>query len=321
MAERRTLTCALAAMLMAILTTGGALAAERRVETSDRGARVTMDGQLFIEYLVNEGSKPFLWPVMGPGQVELTRAYPMRKVPGEKEDHIHQRSFWFTHGSVNGVDFWSENDPHGSIVQRQMHATVESGVAIIRSSNDWLGPDGGKILEDSRNLKFRGSPERRMIDFEIELKATAGDVTFGDTKEGTFGIRVPTVMDVDSAMDGHIVNSNGEKDEPAWGKRASWVDYSGPINGDVLGIAVLNHPSSFRYPTYWHVRTYGLFAANPFGVHEFTNGAEGPGDHLLASGESIQLRYRVILHRGRAEEADIAGAFGAYAAEEFSAKR
>ena len=34
-------------------------------------------------------------------------AYPMRKEEGAKEgayplDHIHQKSLWFTHGSVNG---------------------------------------------------------------------------------------------------------------------------------------------------------------------------------------------------------------------------
>src|SRR5690606_24989744 len=130
--------------------------------------------------------------------------------------------------------------------------------------------------------------------------ASEGPLVFGDTKEGSFGVRVPTAMDVDRKQGGKITTSEGADDGAAWGKQASWVDYCGPVDGEVVGIAILNHPESFRYPTHWHVRTYGLFAANPFGIHDFTGAAAGAGNLELAAGESITLRYRVIFHKGDA---------------------
>ena len=170
-----------------------------------------------------------------------------------------------------------------------------------------------KVCEDQRRLVFGVDGPSRWIDFDITLKASQGAVTFGDTKEGTFGIRVAQTITVDAKQGGHIVNNKGQTDVAAWGQRADWVDYYGPLMGKTLGIAVLNHPSSFRFPTYWHVRTYGLFAANPFGVHDFTG--KGSGTYTLPAGQSLHLRYRVIFHQGDEKEGKIAEAFGKYAAE------
>ncbi|MGC3969750.1 MAG: PmoA family protein [Pirellulales bacterium] len=155
----------------------------------------------------------------------------------------------------------------------------------------------------------------RSIDFDITLKATAGDVQFDETKEGTFGVRVPTEMDVDhKPTGGKIVTSEGKTDKDAWGTRAAWVDYAGNVGGEHLGIAVLNHPTSFRFPTRWHVRTYGLFAANPFGATSFDKETTDESGATIKDGESITLNYRVIFHKGDAESADIAAAFKEYAA-------
>ncbi|MBW3599994.1 MAG: PmoA family protein, partial [Planctomycetes bacterium] len=172
------------------------------------------------------------------------------------------------------------------------------GQATIVTRNDWVGPEGEKLLEDERTLVFGAEGDKRWIDFDITLKATEGEVTFGDTKEGTFGIRIPATMKVDAGMGGEIVNSEGQTDRAAWGKRAAWVDYHGPVDGKTLGIAIMNHPSSFRFPTYWHVRTYGLFAANPFGVSDFTGDKQQDGSKTLKKGDQITLRYRVLLHPG-----------------------
>jgi hypothetical protein len=136
-----------------------------------------------------------------------------------------------------------------------------------------------------------------MIDCDFLLKATDGDVNFGDTKEGSFGIRVAGTMKVDAKLGGEITNAEGEHDADAWGKKSVWVDYSGPVEGDVVGITIHDHPESFGYPCRWHVRTYGLFAANPFGVHHFIGGDETEGV-VLKNGEQMRLSYRVVLQEG-----------------------
>jgi len=278
-----------------------------------RGANIAilMDHNLVSEYRTDVGAKPFLFPLVGPTASSYTRTYPMETVAGEDHDHPHQRSFWFTHGKVNGVDFWSEQGEHGTIKETARTSMV-SGPVLGRlcTSDDWIGPDGRKVCEDERMLTFYKTANARVIDFEIVLKAAIGPVTFGDTKEGMFGLRVASSMDVDKKRGGRIVNAEGLVDGQAWGKASPWVDYSGPVNGKTVGIAILNHPRSFRYPTTWHVRTYGLFAANPFGWHDF--GLSKPGDYTLPAGGKLWFGYRVILHEGDARSARIADAFERY---------
>jgi hypothetical protein len=167
-------------------------------------------------------------------------------------------------------------------------------------------------------MTFAADASTRWIDFRITITAQDEKIVFGDTKEGSLGMRVGGAMAVDDKAGGKIVNSDGLQDAEAWGKRAAWVDYSGPIDGQQVGIAILNHPASFRYPTYWHVRTYGLFAANPFGLHDFLNRPDADGSLSLARGESFSLYYRIIVHVGDAEAAGIAAAFDRYAAEKIS---
>jgi hypothetical protein len=283
-----------------------------RLRQTDHAVEVLAGDQPFATYVFDSGGKPILWPIHGPTGALMTRSYPMASVAGEKTDHVHQRSLWFTHGDVNGVSFWMEEGERGTIVQRELE-TKPGPPALIETRNDWLDPQGRKLLEDRRVLAFAADGDRRTIDLSITLTAAAGPVKFGDTKEGTFGIRVPTSMDVDSKRGGKIVNSAGQTDAQAWGQPASWVDYHGPVGKETLGVAVLNHPSSFHYPTRWHVRTYGLFAANPFGLKEFTENEAADGSVTLPAGESLTLRYRVVLHRGDAESARIAEEFKQYA--------
>jgi hypothetical protein len=305
------------AVMPIFLLPAAALAEKLVVGQDQEGVTVTVDGELFTKYLVRSGAKPVLYPVLGPGGKPMTRAYPLEEArPDERTDHIHQRSLWFTHDKVNGVGYWHENQGHGVIAHREF-VKVEGGEqATIVTRNDWLDADGKKILEDQRTLFFGAESDRRWIDFEITLKASEGPVTFGDTKEGTFGIRVPGTMTVDTKKGGKIVNSQGQTDGAAWGKRAPWVDYHGPVDGETMGIAVFNHPSSFRFPTWWHVRTYGLFAANPFGVRDFTGDKETDGSHTLQKGESITLRYRVLFHRGDEKEGQVAQEWEKYSKTE-----
>jgi hypothetical protein len=272
--------------------------------------------------VINSNTKPILYPLMSSDGQMLNRAYPVEKLDTEtnpkENDHPHHRSFWFTHGNVNGIDFWGETpsktgEPKiGKTVHRKFVETKSGSPASIITENDWIGPDGKRQLEDRRHLKFGADGDTRWIDFTIRLIASDGDVTFGDTKEGSFGIRVANSIRVDSKKGGKIIDAEGHVDGDAWGKQASWVDYHGPVGDKTEGIAILNHPSSFRYPTYWHVRTYGLFAANPFGRAEFTNKKEPSGEYILPSGKSIDFSYRVILHPGDEKTAKIAEAFEKY---------
>lgn len=298
----------LLAVLLAAPTRGEVTATQ-----SADNVTIQIDGQPFAEYLVKSGSKPIVWPIYGPTGKRMTRSWPMDDtVAAEKDrDHIHQRSLWFTHGDVNGIDFWSEGK--GRIEHREF-VKIESGnEAKVVTKNDWLSPDGSQtICQDQRTFVFGGDAKRRWIDVTIEIKATAGPVVFGDTKEGSFGIRVPSTMRVDSLKGGKIVNSEGLINFAAWGKPAAWVDYHGPVEGETLGIAIMNHPSSFRFPTHWHVRTYGLFAANPFGLGDFTAG-KSKGEYTLPEGETLKLRYRVLLHEGDEKAGAVAEAYAEFA--------
>jgi hypothetical protein len=291
-------------------------AAEIVVEKTDTGVVVKAGDQPFTTYVFQSKVKPILWPIIGPTGKEMTRAWPMREGnPDEKTDHPHQRSFWFTHGEVNGIDFWAETAKvQGRIEQKELVKAEGGKVGTIVSRNDWVGPDGAKVLADERTMRFGADEATRWIDFDITLMAAADEVDFGDTKEGSFGLRIAESMRTDRKMGGKIITSEGLEDDKAWGKPASWVDYHGPVQGETLGIAILNHPSSFRYPTGWHVRTYGLFAANPFGEGDF-RGEKVESSYKLKKGESLTLRYRVIFHKGNTQEGKIAEAFAKYAKE------
>jgi hypothetical protein len=240
----------------------------------------------------------------------MTRDYPMkRKYEGIKADHPHHRSLWFSHGEVNGFDFWAAKDK--IVHKRFLKAECNGQTALLVTENDWIG-NNQVVLRDVRSFRFATAKDMRMIDFDITITAEQEKVVFGDTKEGTFGIRVPEVIAVETRKEGRFVNAEGKTGErDAWGKRSAWVNYHGILDGEKVGIAILNHPSSFRFPTYWHVRDYGLFAANPFGVHDFERLQDTKaGEFTLPKGESFTLRYRVLFHRG---EPNIDDAFKEYA--------
>jgi Methane oxygenase PmoA len=262
------------------------------------GWNIYVGDELLAGYLKDSHGKPIIYPLNGPGGQGMTRNFPMKDAgPDEKTDHDHQRSMWLTHGEVNGIDFWLDDEHCGKIVQVEGVAKVEGDAAVIVTKNDWIGPDGTKILADTRRFAFRETAGRRIIDCDFLLKADYGDVNFGDTKEGSFGVRVAGTMKVEAKKGGLITNAEGDTDKDAWGKKSAWVNYSGPVDGQTVGITIHDHPSSFGYPCRWHVRTYGLFAANPFGVYHFTGGEKTNGI-VLPKGKSMRLNYRMVLYAG-----------------------
>lgn len=296
-----------------------------------RRVAISVNGQPLTEYIPDDGPKPYFYPLLGPSGVELTRNYPMKNVEGEKVDHPHHRSLWYAHGNVNGVDFWATLPEHldgtaqpkaakakvapllHGVIKETSRAEVVSGsaVGLLRTTDDWLDPKGNVVLTDERVVRVYATKGARVFDFDITLKAPGEPAQFVDTKEGTFALRVASSMDVTAKKGGKIVTSEGITDKDAWGKPASWVDYTGPVKDETFGIAILNHPDSFRYPTTWHVRDYGLFAANPFGWHDF--GQKESGAVTLAPGETLSFRYRLILHRGDTASAHLDDAFRGYA--------
>jgi hypothetical protein len=301
------------------------------VEKTKAGVTVNYDGKLFTRYIIGQSNKPFLWPVMGPNGAEMTRAYPVEKREGERHDHPHHRSLWFGHQGVAGFDTWHEpltiNERGGNAEQKKKRlaglgatvhrefVTVKGGdTAVIITRNDYVSSDGKKLLADIRTHTFSVANGHHIIDVDITFTAEHGDCKLTDKKDAGFSVRVPTSIDVDSKKGGRIVNSNGITDKAAWGKRAEWVDYHGPVKGKTVGVAILNHPKSFRHPTAWHVRTYGLFTANPFSLRGL--GLKGDGGLMLKKGKSITLRHRVIFHNGNEKQAKIAEAFKAYSKEE-----
>lgn len=283
--------------------------------TSDPvGWEVRLGDELLAGYRSDFKGTPIVFPLIAPGGHHATRGFPIVAAkPTEKSDHDHHRSLWMTHGEVNDVDFWIDDEGCGKIVQTAGSASTdaESGAAVIVTKNDWNGPDGKRILSDDRRVAFSVDGEKHIVDFDVVLHATDGPVHFGDTKEGSFGIRVPGTMKVDAKLGGKITNAEGEHDADAWGKHSPWVDYSGPVDDTKLSITIFNHPSSFHYPCRWHVRTYGLFAANPFGESHFTGGKKTEG-YTLPAGESLRLSYRITLREGDFDPAKAAADFDTY---------
>ena len=280
--------------------------------------RITVDGKPFSNYHFKNTPRPYLYPLLGPGGLHMTRHWPMKDMPNEEHDHPHHRSLWFAFGSLNGVDFWSEGAKAGKTIHQDF-ITIESGkkVGIIKSSNQWVALDGKKICSDVRTIRiYRTGSDERMLDFEITLRASEGDLTFGDTKEGMMSVRVAETMRVKGKVaQGHIRNSEGVLDGATWGKRAKWCDYYGPVDGRTVGVAMFDHPSNPRYPTWWHVRDYGLFGANPFGLHDYEGKPPGTGDLKVPAGESITFNYRIILHEGDTDQAKVGEKFDAFIKE------
>jgi hypothetical protein len=289
---------------------------------SDR-LRVEIDGRLFTEYRFAEVSRPCLYPLLGPGDTALTRRWPLEPSENEEHDHPHHRSVWYAHGNVNGQDFWSEEEKAGRIVHAEF-LEIKSGkdTGVIRSRNRWVARDGTVVCTDERAVRFfRPAADSVWFDFDIKLIASEGDAVFGDTKEGTMAIRLAETMRLkpnrfnEGRPTGHILSSSGARDDSTWGKPAAWVDYSGPVNAETFGVAIFDHPANPRHPTWWHVRDYGLFAANPFGVHDFEKKPAGTGDLRIPAGQQVVFRYRFLLHRGDAEQARVAERYQKYASQ------
>jgi hypothetical protein len=278
---------------------------------------VDINGKPYADFVVksDEAMKPYLYPLRAASGTIVTRHWPMERVSAiEPVDHQHQRGVWFGPDIVNGFDFWnnerSYTTPIRGFIKLNKVDELKSGKkkGTIAATFDWIDPKGTKILEESRIMTFHDRPKLRIIDFEINLAAVT-DVKFGDGKDCCFGIRIAPQLQEDKVIKtrgkpdvtipgprGVISNSEGKTSEKeVWGKPADWCDYSGEIDGEKIGIAIFDNPKNSRRAR-WHVRGYGLFAANPFGQSAFTNDKTQDGSVTLKPGEKLHFQYRVVIH-------------------------
>jgi hypothetical protein len=316
--------------LICLIGTGGVFAQSVKVveQKEKQQLDVYIGDQLFTSYCYwDSQKKPILYPLQTARGTVVTRSFPIARIAGERTDHPHHVSVWFNYGNINGVDFWNNSGGQNS---EKMGAIRHQAVKAIRNGKakaeldvtmDWIMPNGSKVLQQDETIIFRGGKDLRVIDRIITLTAQKETVVFGDSKEGALGIRVarsleepstqpliftdeqgnPTKVAVldNTGVAGVYLSSEGQVGEKnTWGKKAKWMSLSGNVRGEEVVLAILDHPKNPLYPTYWHNRGYGLFAANPFGAKEFTRGATVL-NYTLSPGQSTKMRFRILLHSGK----------------------
>jgi hypothetical protein len=317
-ATRLSMLVPLAVLLSPIVS----LAQKATATASDKGVKLEIDGQLFSEYLTKDVPKPCMFPLVSGHGVNVLRNYPLAKTDEpEDDDHPHHQGLWFGHGEVNDTDFWALGGKSGKIVHEKFENITASGAtASFTAFSNWQDKDGDVILKDKREVKLEARADgARVLDFTITLTATDDDVTFGDTKEGTMAIRFGTSLSMKrqdkSKSTGKAINSKGTKNAKVWGEKAEWCCFFGPDSkGNAVSVAMYDHPSNLRTPTWWHSRDYGLFAANPFGQHDFEKLDGKPGEYELKEGQSLTLKYRIHLLKGEPDETKFAAEAKAFAA-------
>ncbi len=284
----------------------------------------------FTSYLYTENlKKPVLYPIKTANGSLITRGFPLENRPFERTDHPHHVGLWLNYGDVNGLDFWNNSDNvpenkksrYGSVVHRDIVLTENGktqGKLVVTA--DWVDSQGDVLLKEETTYIFQGSEGKRTIDRTTTLTAHKEEISFKDNKEGMLGLRVARELEHPSnkaekytdaqsqptesptvnkeGVTGMYKGSNGIIGEKAWGTRAEWMTLSGEINGEKITVAILDHPDNVGYPTYWHVRGYGLFAANPLGQKALSDGKEELSFQLKA-GESATFEYRIIVYSGK----------------------
>jgi hypothetical protein len=306
---------------------------------SEQQVDIFIKNKLFTSYLYSDTiahlKKPVLYPINSPKGNPITRGFPLNTRPAERIDHFHHIGFWLNYGDVNGLDFWNNSDAipkenaarYGQIKHRQITKMIDGvGNALLEVFMDWLKPDGTVILEEKTQFIFYADSSTRAIDRITQLSTVDEPVDFKDNKEGMIAIRVARslehpdtkpillsdaegkainepVLDNEGVV-GQYLSSEGIKGIDVWGTRAKWISLSGAVNSEKISVTIFDHPQNIGYPTYWHARGYGLFAANPLGQKVFSNGKEEL-NFSLQKGESVVFKHRILIKSGETSSAEI----------------
>ncbi len=290
---------------------------------------IAIDGKPFTSYIYPDLlMKPVLYPLRTSQGTLVTRGWPMDPRPGERVDHPHHVGLWFNYGDVNGLDFWNNSTdiPAG---KKNAYGTIRHGAvtklsggknkAELEVTADWQKPDGTKLLSEETTFIFTEAGTTRTIERITTLKALGEDVSFKDNKEGFIGIRVARELEhpskkaeifTDAAgkttnvaklnnegVNGKYRSSEGKEGDDVWGTRGNWVNLNSNIGAEPVSLVILDHPKNVGYPTYWHARGYGLFAANPLGQKEMSGGKDVL-NFKLPAGQSVTFRYKILIHSG-----------------------
>lgn len=299
-----------------------------RIVTNEAADRVdiTIDGGPFTSYIWPANlAKPVLFPLRTAKGTLVTRGYPLEPRPEERVDHPHHVGLWFNYGNVNGIDFWNnseaipaENASKMGVIRQRKILSAKSGAeqGELAVETDWLTYDKKILLKEHTQFVFRGGPNFRSIDRITTLRALDQKVVFADDKEGVLGMRVTRALETPSdkpevftdasghatavakldnaGVNGVYLSSEGKSGDAVWGTRGRWCNLSGHLGDEPVTITILDHPGNPGFPTFWHARGYGLFAANPLGKKIFTEGKEEL-NFTLAPNESATFHYRILI--------------------------
>lgn len=294
---------------------------------SQKKVDIKIEGKLFTSFLYPDTlEKPVLYPLLTADGLVVTRSFPLDKREGDPTDHPHHIGLWFNFENLNGLDFWnnsyaipaSRKNQYGWIRTDKIIKTQSGKTGVLEYHANWTNQAKEVILEEVTRFEFSGTANQRIINRTTILKAVQ-NATFKDAKDGLLGLRVahelqmPTNEDqkftddkgietvvkggTDKIAGGNYLTSEGKTGAAAWSTRAAWCKMFGKIGADSVSVSIIDHPKNVNYPTFWHARGYGLFAANPLGEKVFTNG-KSEKNLTLKKDESVTFKYRVVISNG-----------------------
>jgi hypothetical protein len=286
---------------------------------------VYIGSKLFTRFIYPDSlEKPVLFPIYDAANVPVTRGFPKDPRPGDPTDHPHHLGLWLTYENVNGLDFWN-NSYAIPTEKKSMYGWIKTDRILEMSGGktgkltyhaNWVNQQNEILISETTHFEFSGSANKRIIDRVTELKAVK-DITFTDAKDGFLGLRLTHELEIpggqsfnytdnkgnstevkkDPTATGNYVTSEGKLGDSVWSTRAAWCKVYGKIGDDSVSITIFDHPANIGYPTFWHARGYGLFAANPLGEKIFTKGKSELNYKLKKDGIII-FRYRILIQNG-----------------------